>query len=111
MKSYLMLFKGGLDGEQSPELWQTHMMDWKNWMDDLGKRGKLSGGQQLQKNGRVMTKENNQIIDRPYAEAKEIVGGYLTVKAESQEEAMQLANDCPIFKYDGSCEVAEIIEM
>ena len=42
--------------------------------------GKLGGGQQLDQNGRVMRKENDRVIDRPYAETKEIVGGYITVK-------------------------------
>ena len=110
MKNYLLLFRGGLVQDKSPELWQQHMLDWKNWMDELGMSGKLTGGQQLKQDGRVMTKEKKQIIDKPYAEAKEIVGGFLTLNADSQKEAIEIAKGCPIFKVDGTCEVAEIIQ-
>lgn len=109
MKNFLLLFRGGLVQEQSPELWQQHMMKWKTWMDELGKNGNLVGGQQLKQNGRIMKKANSQIIDRPYAEAKEIVGGYITVSANDQEEAIKIAQGCPIFEFEGTCEVAEVL--
>lgn len=111
MKEYLLLFKGGLAQDASPEIWQQHMLEWRQWMDALGTAGKLGGGQQLDQNGRVMRKENDRVIDRPYAETKEIVGGYITVKADTIEEAVELAKDCPIFIYNGTCEVAKVIAM
>lgn len=110
MKNYLLLFKGGLGEDNSAEDWQNQMMEWKNWMDELGKNGRLNGGEQLKQSGRVMMKENNKIIDKPYADAKEIIGGYLIIKADGQEEAIELAKACPIFNTNGTCEIAEIIQ-
>ena len=109
MKNFVLLFRGGLVQEKSPELWQNHMVKWKEWMDGLGQSGRLVGGQQLKQDGKVMRKDKNQIIDRPYAEAKEIVGGFLTLKANDQQEAIDIAKGCPIFEFDGTCEVAEIV--
>jgi hypothetical protein len=49
------------------------------------------------------------VIDGPFAEAKEVVGGYGLVRAAGREEAIELAVRCPHAKW-GSVEVREIID-
>jgi hypothetical protein len=45
-------------------------------------------------------------------EGKEIVGGYLICKASTYDEAVEIANGCPLLEYeDGSVEVREIHEL
>jgi len=56
-----------------------------------------------------LLKGAKQITDGPYAESKEIVGGYLGIKANDLDEAIEIAKGCPIFDYDGSTEVREIL--
>jgi len=77
-------------------------------MDSLAKEGKLSGGQPLTKNGTVLKGEKKQRIDGPFVESKEMVGGYLAIKANDFEEAVEIAKGCPIFDYDGITEVREV---
>jgi hypothetical protein len=112
MKEYLLLFRGGLDyNTLSPEQLQANMQPWKSWMDSLAKAGKLGGGERLHSDGAVIKGAERQVVDGPYAEAKEIIGGYILVKTESKQEAIELAKGCPIFENDGEVEVREVAKM
>ena len=65
---------------------------------DLG--GRLGGG-------KVVTSEG--ATDGPFVEAKEIVGGYMIVEAESLDLAIEVASECPGVTMPGSSvEVREI---
>ena len=109
MKDYVLLFRGGLDfATVTPEQLQKTMMKWKAWMEELTKQGKFSGGQRLTKNGSVLKGQKKQITDGPYTESKEIVGGYIAIKANDLDDAIETAKGCPIFDYDGSTEVREV---
>ena len=66
---------------------------------DMG--GKLNGG------GKIVTSEGAK--DGPFVEAKEVIGGYMIVSAESMEEAVEVARQCPGVVMPGSSvEVREI---
>ena len=66
---------------------------------DMG--GKLMGG------GKVVTSEG--ATDGPFVEAKEVIGGYMIVEAESMEEAMEVARQSPGVAMPGSSvEIREI---
>ncbi len=66
---------------------------------DMG--GKLSGG------GKIVTAEGAK--DGPFVEAKEVIGGYMIVSAESIEEAVEVARQCPgVARPGSSVEVREI---
>lgn len=66
---------------------------------DMG--GKLGG------DGKVVTSDG--ATDGPFVEAKEVVGGYMVVSAESLEEAMEIARLSPGTAMPGSSvEVREI---
>jgi len=112
MKEFLLLFRGGdaarVAQQQSPELWQAHMQKWMQWMQSLTEQGKFAGAQPLSPEGKVVSKGGNTVTDGPYAEGKEIVGGYLICKADNFDEAVTIAKGCPIFENDGIVEVREI---
>ncbi len=66
---------------------------------DMG--GKLNGG------GKIVTSEGAK--DGPFVEAKEVIGGYMIVSAESMEEAVEVARQSPGVAMPGSSvEVREI---
>ena len=60
--------------------------------------------------GKVV-KPNNIITDGPYTEIKELIGGYSLIKADSLDEAADIAKGCPILKVGGNVEVREINNM
>ncbi len=115
MKDFLLLFRGGeteRDAQQkSPELWKAHVMKWKTWMESLGKQGKLISGKPLNKEGTVIRGKKKLVTDGPFAESKEIVGGYLMIKAKDLKEAVELSKGCPLFEHDGIVEVRELQEL
>ncbi|MEQ8425989.1 MAG: YciI family protein [Cyclobacteriaceae bacterium] len=113
MKDYMYLFRGGdaARAQESPETMQAHMQKWRVWMEGLAKAGKLVGGQPLNQDGKVVAKSGKVITDGPYAEGKEVVGGYLIVKAKDLNEATDLAKECPIYEHDGVTEIREIMPM
>lgn len=70
------------------------------WGDDLRSRGLLLGAESLastDKAARVTVPGGGKarIVDGPFAEAKEMVGGFFLVDVDSREEAIALAQQCP----------------
>ncbi len=48
------------------------------------------------------------MVDGPFAETKETIGGYYLVEAPSYAEAVEIACTCPILGAGGSVEVREL---
>ena len=74
----------------------------------MGKQGKLIAGHPLAKEGSVIRGTKKVVTDGPFVEGKEMVGGFLMVKAADFPDAVQMAKNCPIFDYDGIVEVREV---
>ncbi|SDW39478.1 Uncharacterized conserved protein [Hydrobacter penzbergensis] len=114
MAEYLLIFRGGEAPalQQSPEKWQAHMQKWTEWMGALSAVGKFGGAQPLKQDGKVVKGSQKVLSDGPFMEGKEMVGGYMICKADNYEEAVEIANGCPILLFDsGIVEVREIQEL
>jgi hypothetical protein len=74
---------------------------WKEKFQDniLDMGGKLGSG-------KVVTVDG--VTDGPFVEAKEVVGGYMIVSADSMEEAIEVAQESPGVMPGSSVEVREI---
>ncbi len=110
MKDFLFLFRGG-SAPASPEEGQKRMQRWTSWIEGLAKAGKTKGGFPLETGGKYLSGPNKLVTDGPYAESKEVVGGYLIVTANDLAGAAELAKGCPIFGEGGSVEVRPIMPM
>jgi len=113
MKEYLFLFRGGYDRivQQSSQEFLSHMEKWKKWMEDLRSKHNFVIAQPLTRGGKKVSGKNKTVTDGPFMEGKEIVGGYLICKANTYDEAIQIANGCPVLEIGGIVEVREITEM
>jgi hypothetical protein len=113
MNEYMYLFRGGdyKELQLSPEKMQAHMQKWIAWMKGLAEKGKFVAGQPLDDGGKVVEQAGKVITDGPFTEGKEIVGGYLIVKAGDLNEAVELSKACPIFEQGGTVEVRLIKSM
>ncbi|WP_378176846.1 YciI family protein [Aquimarina sp. SS2-1] len=113
MKEFLILIRGGQEkyNTVSPNDMQKHMEHWQEWMGRLAKENNLVGGQPLVNEGNTMTEGGRKVTDRPFAEGKELVGGYLLIKADSLGHATDIAKGCPSFEYNCSLEIREIAPM
>src|SRR4051812_21718946 len=113
MKDFLFVFRNDFQalGQPSPEEMQVSMKKWMDWIGNFAAQNKLiDRGNRLHGDGKVV-KTGNVITDGPYAEVKELIGGYTLVKAESLEEAAEMAKNCPILEMGGNVEVREINPM
>ena len=111
MSEFMFIIRGGQIPDRSPEYMQAHMEEWGKWMGGLAEQGKLVGGEPLNDAAKSVIESGTKVVDRPLAEGKELVGGYIIVKAESLDEATDLANGCPGFEHACTIEVREIQKM
>jgi hypothetical protein len=111
MQKYMFLFRGGdaARAASSPEEMQQHLKKWGAWFQGLG--GKFLGGEPLELSGKVLSGSKKALSDGPFAEAKDLVGGYAIVSTETLDAAVEIARGCPIFEHDGILEVRPVREM
>ena len=110
MEKFMYLFRGGMASEEASNVPPDHMQKWMKWMEGLGQKGILVGGEPLQPTGKFL-KSKKVVTDGPFVEAKEIVGGYLIVNAKDINEAVEISKDCPAFEVGGTVEVRPIQKM
>jgi hypothetical protein len=106
MAKFLFVYRGCSDANRqlTPEQMQQTMEKWSAWIrEGLEKGWMLDAGDALQGAGRVVGAK--VVTDGPFVEAKEIVGGFSIVQAETIDAAAQLAKGCPGLQSNGSVEV------
>jgi hypothetical protein len=95
----------------SPEQMQKSMQKWMAWMNQLADKGHIKDrGHPLERTGKLVRGTQKTITDGPYAEAKDIVGGYTLVEAKDLAEAVELSLGCPIFDGGGVVEVRPVLK-
>lgn len=107
---YLLFFRGNdWDRSLSPGDMQKTVTAFSAWFERLSAHGIVKAGQALQESGRVVSGKNGRVVsDGPFAESKEAIGGYFMVTADSLEEAVEIAQDCPMLEYGVAVEVRPI---
>ena len=95
----------------TPERAQQSMQSWLTWMRELETKGHLKErGQPLERTGKVVRRQGKMITDGPYAEAKDLVAGFIVVEAKDLAQAAELAAGCPILEGDGAVEVRPVLK-
>jgi hypothetical protein len=111
MSEYVFLYRGGERGT-SPEQSEQIMQKWVTWMGDLANKGFMKDrGQPLELEGKVVRGKDKVVTDGPYAEAKDLVGGYTLIEAKDLAHAAELSKGCPIFERGGFVEVRPVMKM
>jgi hypothetical protein len=95
---YLVLSRGQWDGSFSRDDIQNAITQFYAWYDGLVKEGKIKPGQRLTYGGKTVGRPN-KVLDGPFGETKEVIGGYWTILATSLDEAAQIAEGSPTLKY------------
>ena len=105
MTEFTFLFRGR-DMAASPQQMQATMQRWTEWFKELAADGHITDpGHPLEAGGMMVSGRQKVVTDGPYAEAKDLIGGYIVVQANSLAHAAELAKGCPIFDVDGSVEI------
>ena len=95
--NYLFVFRHPAAGpEPTPAEMQQIFGKWMAWMKGMKAKGQYIAGDRLDDGGKVVRNPRGATVtDGPFAEAKEIVGGYVIVAAPSLAAAADLAKGCP----------------
>ncbi len=93
---FLLLFRHPADGpDPSPEEMQQIFGRWMAWMKGMKDKDQFVVADRLQETGKVLRGAAGAVTDGPFAESKEVVGGFVIVKAASLDEAVQIGRGCP----------------
>ena len=112
MKEFMFVFRTDYKviPQDSPEEMQALTKKWQDWIGGIAAQNKLvQTGKRLSSGGKVV-RANSVITDGPYTEIKESIGGYMFVRGESLEDAVETAKGCPILIGGGNVEIREVVQ-
>ncbi|HSE98685.1 MAG TPA: YciI family protein [Blastocatellia bacterium] len=117
MAQYMILSYGPAeapaDMELSPEMIQAIIQKYNAFTERLQKAGLTGINKLIDGTGRVLRGSGDKLVvtDGPFAESKEVIGGYWIVEARSYDDAVALARHCPSLEFGGTVEVREVEDL
>ena len=113
MSRFMLLQNVTPKGVKSPEEVQDIMVGIRRWRERLEAAGKIFGGTKLaDEGGKILSAQDGHtvVVDGPYSETKEVVGGFAFIEAEDYAEAVELVRDNPGLRF-GSIAIREVDPM
>jgi hypothetical protein len=107
-QKYLVFLRSvpGKEELPSPQQMQEMSAAFHAWKEKF-KANIVDMGGRLKPSGKILTASG--VTDGPFAEAKEVVGGFMVVAAESYDRALDVARECPgVVRPGASVEIREI---
>ena len=107
---YMLLFRGtawhkGLSAEEIQQV----VNQMKTWFDRLTAEGKAKAGKPLFHEGKIVSQKNGRsVVDGPFAESKEAIGGFFLLQVESLDDAAEIAKEFPALAYGTTVEVRPV---
>lgn len=108
MAQFMLLIHDGDWSELSPEQMQETINKYIAWTRKLADQGRMVAGDELKEGGRKLIVKNGQIVDGPFTETKELIGGYFVIKAKDYDDAVAITKECPTFDHGGAVQIREI---
>lgn len=111
--AYLLIIREprGQRAERSDEEGQQAYASMQQFGEGLAKRGILVAAESLRDDAhgvRVRIREGKTaLVDGPFTESKEMVGGFFLLDVRSKEEAVEIAARCPAAQF-ATVEVREL---
>ncbi|HET6862074.1 MAG TPA: YciI family protein [Pyrinomonadaceae bacterium] len=111
MSEFVFLYRGGEAG-RSPERYQQTLQKWMAWFREMAAKGHVKNqGHPLERAGSIVKGSAKSVIDGPFVEAKDVIGGYSLIEAKDLEEAIELSKGCPILDAEGAVEVRPVMQL
>ena len=110
---YLLLVRGThWNSSLSPAELQRVMTDFYAWVESFSERGIHRGAQPLMEEGKLVSGTHGvNVTDGVFAESKEAIAGYFRLAVSGMDEAVRLAQACPILAYGAQIEVRPIADL
>jgi hypothetical protein len=106
LSDYLVLSRGQWDEGASKEQIQGAIDSFYTWYEQLVAQGTIKRGQRLARERKTVSRLG--VVDGPFAETKEIIGGYWIIVAASLQQAAEIAARNPCLAYGLSFEIGPI---
>jgi len=97
MKNYLILLKGKKQLDYSPEELQRRLEEYRKWVSII--KDHYVSDNRLERDGAHIIEKNQIKTDGPFLETKEIIAGFIILKAHSLKQAASIANSSPLLNY------------
>ena len=103
MKEFMLIFRHQ-DGHKvaSPEQIQVWMKQTMDWIGSIAAQNKFVMGNGLPFDDAKVVHHDKVVTNGPFGEIKETIGGYVVVKANSVDEAVEFAKGCPVLQGEGN---------
>jgi hypothetical protein len=106
MDEFILVFRHE-DGKKaaSPEQMQIWMKQTMDWIGSIAAQNKFVSGTGLPfDDARVVTRTGSGkvVTNGPFGDIKETIGGFIMVKADSVDEAVEFAKGCPVLQGEGN---------
>jgi hypothetical protein len=109
---YMLLFVRNEDAVLDDEALRAHYAAIDTWFGELGRDGKLRGGEELQPSRTATTirwREGHPLVtDGPFMESKENVAGFVTIEAADLDEVIAIAKRWP--RQDQTVEIRPVVD-
>lgn len=113
MAKYLLLLGGADLDKRSGNIAGPILARYFSWMRDVEAKGHLVGSHKLHdKTGARLSVRGGQVVEAPFIESKEAIGGLFVIEAASLTEATNIARSCPVLDLqNGTVEIRPIEEV
>ncbi|MCD6066636.1 MAG: YCII-related protein [Bacteroidetes bacterium] len=103
MDEFMLIFRHE-DGKKvaSPEQIQVWMKQTMDWIGGIAAQNKFVGGNGLPFEEAKVVHHKKVVTNGPFGDIKETIGGYVIVKANSLEEAVEFAKGSPVLQGEGN---------
>jgi len=110
-----MLIAGGADVDKrsgNPKIAPMMLERYMAWIQGLRDSGRYVGSYKLyDQTGRRLTIRGGEVIDGPFIESKDAVGGIFVIDAESLDAATEIARSCPNLDLQNGYMEVRVIEV
>jgi hypothetical protein len=103
MKEFMLIFRHE-DGQKvaSPEQIEVWMKQTMDWIGGIAAENKFVQGNGLPFEDAHVVHHKGIVTNGPFGDIKETLGGYIIVKADSVEEAIEFAKGSPVLQGEGN---------
>ena len=110
MAKFLFLYRdcSGPVATMQPAERDRMLERWRTWLGEGMQQGWLVNPGDKLKNERRMVHAQKLVTDGPFAESKEVIGGFSIVQAETIDAAAELAKGCPVLLAGGTVEIGPL---
>jgi hypothetical protein len=108
MNEFLLIFRRAFksrEDQPSPDMLQDSIKQWQDWFGGIAAQDRLVRPLQRWDIDGMIVESDKNVINGPYAEIKESIGGLILIRAVDYAEAAEIAKGCPILALGGNVEI------